>query len=276
MTHFLNNKGIATVVLASGLAIALAGCNVTDKEGVTVSPETVGVPQAGAPPEVTDPNKDVRAYVRVLHLVPEAGAVTLMLDGKAVGDAVTYESVSDYTGLGGEKTDINSTGKHSFTLAGADGQTLGSPLEVDLTKGEDVTIVVSGTPSDLTVTPYKHTAKLEAGQSRLALLYSSQLGPNDKVGPTIDVMLDDKMLQNMVKSGEGLDYQNVAPGAHTLKVMAGTETPLTKEVDMIAEESYTAVVYKDAAGKAALKLLNDKFVPTLVRAPSATTETTAP
>ncbi len=262
--------------MASGLAIVLAGCNVTDKEGVTVSPETVGVPQAGAPPSVTDPNKDVRAYVRVLHLVPEAGPVTLMLNGQAVGNAVTYDSVSDYTGLGGDKTDFNSAGKHSFTLAGADGKMLGSPLEVDLTKGEDMTIVVSGMPSNLTVTPYKHTAKLQAGQSRLALLYSSQLGPNDKVGPTIDVMLDGKMLQNMVKSGEGLDYRNVEPGVHTLKVTAGTETPLTKEVDMKDEESYTAVVYKDAGGKTALKLLTDKFVPALVRAPSATTETTAP
>ncbi len=276
MQKVIKHRMLASVALAAGLMVVATGCNTKDNTAVDIAPSTVGVEQAGAPPSVTDPNQDVRGYVRVLHLVPEAGPVSLMLDGKSIIDSVAYDNTSDYVGLGGDKVDINSTAKHQFTLAGADGKQLGDAIAVDLTKGEDVTLIVSGTPSQLTVTPYDHTAKPMSGTSRLALLYSPQLGPNDAIGPNIDVMLDDKMLKNAVKPGEGIAYQDVTPGAHTLKVMSGTEMDLSLALDMNDDNSYTVVVHKDAAGKAALKLLTDKFVPTLVRAPSVTTENSAP
>ncbi len=278
MGQQLKTKWLKSVALASGLALLTAGCSdaIQRNDRTDIPPATVDVVSPGAPPSVSEPSHDTRAYVRVLHLVPEAGPVSLMLNGKSIIDSVAYETASDYVGLGDDKTDINTTGKHEFTLAGADGKPLGDPVAVDLAKGEDVTLMVSGMPGKLTVTPYHHTAKPTARTARLALLYTPHLGPDDKLGPNLDVMLDDKVMQNAVKAGEGIAYQDVEPGIHKLKVMSGQDVALTQPLDLQAGNSYSVIVYKDKAGKAAIKMLPDKFLPDLINAPTVTTEKSIP
>ena len=271
-------KWLVSAFIAPSLMIGLVGCNdaVKNNDRMDIPPSTVGVETPGAPPSVTDPSEDTRGYVRAVHLVPGAGAVAVMLDGKTIIDAVAYGEVSDFVGLGGEKVDIHAEGKHMFSLAGADGKTLVGPIGVDITKGEDVTLIVSGPKDKITVTPYKSTSKPMMDKARMAILYSPQLGPKDKLGPTLSVMMDDKTMTNMMKTGEGIAYQDVEPGSHTLKVMSDKKATNTQTLDLEKGKSYTLLIYKDAAGKTETKLLEEKFVPDLIRAPQVTSEKSAP
>lgn len=268
----------ASTLIVPGLMVGLVGCNdaIDRNDTHDIPPETVGVKSPGSPPEVTDPSEDTRGYVRAVHLVPEAGAVAIMLDGKKIIDAVAYGEVSDFVGLGGDKVDIHAEGKHMFSLVGPNGKTLAGPVGVDITKGEDVTLIVSGPKNKITITPYKSTSKPQMDKARVAILYSPQLGPQDKLGPMLSVMMDDKNMPNMTKAGEGIAYQDVAAGSHTVKVMSDKKATNTQTLNLENGKSYTLLVYKDAAGKTETKLLEEKFMPDLIKAPNVTSEKSAP
>jgi hypothetical protein len=269
-------KAAAVVPL---LAVGLAGCNDANQQtaATDIPPATVGVDSAGAPPSVSDPGKDVRGYVRAVHLVPGAPVVALMRGEQKIIDGVGFGEVSEFVGLGDEKTDIHAEGKHQFSIAGPDGKTLAGPIEVDVEKGEDITLMITGSKEKVIITPYDSTSKPTMDKARLAILYSPQLGPKDGKGPLISVMMDDKTVPNTMDAGDDdVEYQDVEPGSHTVKVMSDKTAAVTKTLDLEKGKSYTMIVYKDAAGKAQAKVLEEKFRPALINAPTVTTEPATP
>lgn len=286
------HKNTKYLLLVPGLLITAAGCN-SARDNNSPGTTSVQTEAATAPvsAEVSDPQQAVRAYVRTVHTVPGAGPVSLAIDGTPVVDNIAFGNASEFVGLHDPKVKINATRDHQITAVNADGKILAGPLLLDLDRGEDVTIVIGGSPSNVTLTPFEHTNRgSDMGQAKLAVLHA------DKSLPELTLQVDGKARPNDIGYGQVTQYFNVQPGQHTLKVqydksLAGivdvdkvgapasrprpvgvkgsVQTTLTQPLNMAAGEVYSVLVYADAKGFPKLRLLEDKFRPALIRAPDA-------
>lgn len=280
----------------SGLfVLAAAGCNQTNDTRTSAAGRDE-VSTAPASAEVSDPQQAVRAYIRAVHTVRGAGPVALAVDGHNIVSDLKFGSASQFVGLHDPKVKIHAAADHKITVTDAAGKTIGGPLSLDLERGEDVTVVIGGTPGNITLTPFEHTNRgSKAGMAKLAVLHS------DPALPEVSLQLDDKAQPNDIGYGQVTRYLEVAPGQHTLraqydKALAGVVdadragapaspprpagvtgksiVSLTQPLNLKAGEVYSVIVFADANGLPALRLLEDKFRPALIRAPDANATTT--
>ena len=282
------NRSINIFWMVPGLLIAATGCN----QSGTGTPETAGgfkqVPEPSV--AVTNPGEPVRAYVRAVHAVPGAGPVTVSIDGHPIVNDLAFGSASEFVGLQGEKIKIHATRDHKITVTDANDTTLGTPLSVDLERGEDVTVVIGGAPGKVTLTPFEHTNRgADPDQAKIAVMHA------DKTLPEVSITVDGKSWPGDISFGEVTGYRELAAGQHTMKVMydktlvgivdvdrrPGASPPppvavratnlitLTHQLNLQDGKVYSVVVYGDAGGTPKLRFIEDKFVPALVRAPDA-------
>lgn len=271
--------------------VALAGCSSTGQYQTAPEEQIAANPTAApgpAPVAVTDPAQPVRAFVRAVHTVRGVGPVSLAIDGEPVASGLAFSEATSFIGVPGEKVKIHSGMPHQITVLGEGDKVLGGPLAVDLERGEDVSVVVGGSPGKITLSAFEHTNRGSARDAaKIAVLHT------DPTLPEVTVLMDNKRRPGDIGFGELTGYQRVAPGAHTLKVMydrslvgivdadrvPGASPPppvavrgkslttLSQSVDLRAGKVYSVLVYADANGRPALRFLEDKFEPTLIRAP---------
>ncbi|HEX8835227.1 MAG TPA: DUF4397 domain-containing protein [Abditibacteriaceae bacterium] len=270
--------------------LAIAGCNSAPQDTVSKEP-AAGTSASPAGAAVSDPAEAARGFVRALHVVPGAGAVSLKVDDQTLATGVTYGNASGFAGVANEKIKVYAIG--------SDGKNLAGPMPVDLDKGEDLTVVVNGVPGDVALLPYKHHNRgAEKGKAKVAFMHAA------KALPAVEVRIDGERYRGDVDYGEDTDYRVLTPGRHEMQVIyekslpvtpAPTPIPvpgatvipgatpaapkerisLTQQLDLVAGKVYSVVVFHDSARLPKLRLLEDKFVPTLTRAPDGAAPKTA-
>ncbi len=282
----------------AGVALlgVLAGCNSsTPTQTPVASTSTEADNVAPAPAAVSQPAEKARGYLRALNAVPGTGQLSLTADGQKFA-MPAYTNVSDFEGVEAEKIEVSAYG--------SDGKKVSGPMPLDLDKGEDITVLVAGIPGDVVLIPWKHkNGGPEAGKSKVAFVHSA------KALPPVEIKLDGDTLRSDVEFGVATDYQSIAPGAHTFQIIydksiepqivevrsptvitkdadgkvlnveqptpARTVIPrkelvtLTQKVDLVAGKVYSVAVFRDGRELPKIKIMEDKFVPTTVRADDA-------
>lgn len=163
-------------LLLAATGVAITGGNNGGTEQARTQKNNGGFAQVTEPSiEVSDPHELVRAFVRAVHMVPGAGPVTVNVNGKAIATNLAFGDASEFVGLQGDKVKIHATRDHQITVTNADNKALGTPLPVDMERGEDVTIVIGGAPGKVTLTPFEHTSRgPEADQAKVAVLHADR------------------------------------------------------------------------------------------------------
>jgi hypothetical protein len=257
----------------------------------TVSTENA----APAPASTSKPAQPVRGYARALHAVPGAGTLSLSADGEKFA-AGNYGDATPFAGIHAEKV--------KFSAFGSDGKKVAGPMALSLDGGEDVTVLVTGVPGDVVLLPWKHKNRgPEKGKAKLAFVHSA------KALPAIDMKIDGQSFRRNVKFGIATDYTVLSPGRHQIQVtydksaapqiveveqpavitqdstgnILSVEQPtpiqtaiprsqtvtLTQDVDLAAGKVYSLAVFTGAAKLPKVRLMEDKFVPEVVRADDA-------
>ncbi len=276
------------------LVSVLAGCTSSTPTQTPVA-STAADNVAPAPAAVSQPDKKASGYLRALNAVPGTGQLSLTADGQKFA-MPAYTNVSDFEGVNAEKIEVSAYG--------SDGKKVSGPMPLDLDQGEDITVLVAGIPGDVVLIPWKHkNGGPQADKSKVAFVHSA------KALPPVEIKLDGDTLRSDVKFGIATDYQIIAPGAHTFQIVydksiepqivevksptvitkdasgnvlnveqptpARTVIPrkelvtLTQKVDLVAGKVYSVAVFRDGRELPKIKIMEDKFVPTTVRADNA-------
>lgn len=268
--------------------LVVAGCN---------PPAQTSTSGASAVPAATSkPAEPARGYLRALHVTPGLGPLNLTANEKTFSNLVTYGNSTPFQGIAESRL--------SITAAGGDGKKVAGPMRITLKDGEDATILVTGAPGDVSLLPFKHKNRGPvAGKARIAFVHAA------RVLPAVDISIDGNSFRKDVKYGIATDYTEAVPGRRAFSVaydkslapqivevnsplvittdpegnVLGVEQPtptrtviprnqivtLTKEVDLVAGKVYTVAVFHDEKKLPRLRLLEDKFEPTLIRAKPA-------
>ena len=275
-------------------ACLLAGCNApTQTTTQTATTQTASQTENASP---NAPGEPARAFARGLHLVPGMGLLSLTASGQKFSANLSYGNATPFEGIKEQKVEVKAFG--------ADGKQVGGTVPIELDDGEDVTILVTGVPGDVSLLPFKHENHgVAAGKAKVAFVHAA------KALPGVDVKVDGKSFRKNVKYRIATDYETFAPGRHVMQVsydksLAPVEvqieqptvitqdtegnvlaveqpTPVTKkiaregiltltqEMDLQAGKVYSVAVFHDEKRLPKLRLLEDKFVPTLSRAKPA-------
>lgn len=279
------------VFLPFSALLLLAGCTQTQ----TASTDNTVNNAAPAPASTSQPAQPVRGYLRALHAVPGAGTLSLTADAQKFA-AVEYGAATSFEGIRAQKVKISAFG--------GDGKKVAGPMALSLDGGEDVTVLVTGVPGDIVLLPWNHKNRgPQKGKAKIGFVHSA------KALPAVEVKIDGKSFRRNVKFGIATDYTVVSPGQHQIQVIydkslapqivsvqqptvitrdtAGNvlsveqPTPiqttiprsqlvtLTQNVDLAADKVYSLAVFAGAAQLPKVRLMEDKFVPEVVRADNA-------
>ena len=276
-------------------ACLLAGCNntATQTGTQTATTETTTTTENAAP---NAPSEPARAWARGLHLVPGMGPLSLTADGQKFAANLSYGNATPFEGIKQQRVRVQAFG--------ADGKSVAGPMPIELDDGEDLTILVTGVPGDVSLLPFEHKNHgATPGKAKVAFVHAA------KALPAVDVKVDGKSFRKNVKYRIATDYETFPPGRHVMQVsydksLAPVEvqiehptvitqdtegnvlaveqpTPVTKkiaregvltltqEMDLQAGKVYSVAVFHDEKRLPKLRLLEDKFVPTLSRAKPA-------
>jgi hypothetical protein len=250
---------------------------------------------APAPASTSKPAQPVRGYLRALHAVPGMGTLSLTADAQKFASA-DYGNVGPFEGVHAERVKVSAYG--------SDGKKVAGPMSLSLDGGDDVTVLVTGVPGDVVLMPWKHkNGGPEKNKSKIAFVHSA------KALPPVDLRLDGKSFRREVKFGIATDYTTLTPGDHQIQVMydkslapqiteveqptvitkdetgnvLSIEQPtpfqtvvprkqivtLTQDVTLEAGKVYSVAVFHDGAQIPKIRLMEDKFVPEVVRAAPA-------
>jgi hypothetical protein len=219
--------------------------------------------------------------------VPTAGALEIRSGDTSLVNGITFGNASSFVEVPlknpkGTKINFSAFGEGNTKLAG--------PMPLTLDSGEDLTVVVNGVPGDIVLLPFKHKNHgSQAGKAKIAFVHAA------KGLPPVDILVDGKSFRKGVKYAVASDYVTLEPGRHTMQVnyvesktpisvptpiLAPDVTPpppmsikprqsvqLTQDMDLAAGQVYTVIVFYDAERLPKLRLLEDRFVPTLKNAP---------
>jgi hypothetical protein len=275
----------------------LAGCDNTTTQTTTQTATTETTTENTVSTAPSDaPSEPARAFARGLHLVPGMGAVSLTANGQKFAANLSYGNATPFEGIKEQKVEIKAFG--------ADGKQVGGTVPVDLDDGEDITILLTGVPGDVSLLPFEHKNHgVATGKAKIAFVHAA------KALPGVDVKVDGKSFRKNVKYRVATDYETFAPGRHVMQVsydkslapvevqieqptvitqdtegnVLAVEQPtpitqkvaregiltLTEEMDLQPGKVYSVAVFHDEKRLPKLRLLEDKFVPTLSRAKPA-------
>lgn len=275
-------------------ALLVAGC-AQNTQTVATTDGASAVSATPVPASTSKPPLPVSGYLRALHAVPGAGTLSLKADDEKFA-SVDYGDASPFAGIHAEKVHVSAFG--------GDGKKVAGPLAMTLGGGEDATILVTGVPGDVVLLPWKHKNRgPEKGKAKIAFVHSA------KSLPPVDVKIDGKSFRRNVKFGIATDYTMLVPGGHQIQVQfdkslapniveveqptvitkdaAGNTlaveqpTPLqtviprsqivtlTQDVTLFAGKVYSLAIFQDGAQLPKVRLMEDKFVPEVVKAPAA-------
>ncbi len=272
----------------------LAGCaqNATQTASTDASNNAAPVSAATSKPALP-----VRGYLRALHAVPGAGALTLTADAEKFATS-DYGDATQFAAIRAERVKISAFG--------GDGKKVAGPMSLSLDGGEDATILVTGIPGDIVLLPWKHKNRgPEKGKSKIAFVHSA------KALPAMDVKIDGQSFRRNVKFGIASDYTTLSPGKHQIQVtydkslapqiviaeqpavitqdeagnVLNVEQPtpiqseikrsqivtLTQDFDLGAGKVYSLAVFTGAEKLPKVRLMEDKFAPEMVRAEDKST-----
>lgn len=273
--------------LLSGVLV-VAGCA---QDGA----QTTANNAAPVPASTSKPAQPARGFLRALHAVPGAGTLSLTADAQKFA-SVEYGNVTSFEGVYEERIKVSAFG--------GDGKKIAGPMSLSLDKGEDVTVLVTGVPGDVVLLPWKHkNGGPEKGKAKIAFVHSA------KALPPVDLRLDGKSFRREVKFGIATDYTTLPAGEHQIQVLydrslapeiteveqpmvvtkdvAGNvlsveqPTPvqqvvprkqivtLTQDISLEPGKVYSVAVFHDGAQIPKIRLMEDKFVPDVVRAKPA-------
>ncbi len=282
--------------LACSSVLFVAGCAQNTTQ--TASTDAANGAANNAAPvsaATSKPAEPVRGYLRALHAVPGAGTLSFTADAEKFASS-DYGDATPFAGIHAEKVKISAFG--------GDGKKVAGPMPLQLSGGEDVTILVTGIPGDIVLLPWKHKNRgPEMGKAKIAFVHSA------KALPAMDVKIDGASFRRGVKFGIATDYTILSPGKHQIQVsydkslapqIVTTEQPtvitkdetgnvlsveqptpiaseikrsqivtLTQDVDLGAGKVYSLAVFTGAEKLPKVRLMEDKFVPETVRAQSA-------
>lgn len=272
----------------------LAGCDNTSTQTTTQTTTTETTSTENAAPNA--PAEPARAFARGLHLVPGMGPLSLTASGQKFAANLSYGNATPFEGIKEQKVEIKAFG--------ADGKQVSGTVPIDLDDGEDITILLTGVPGDVSLLPFEHKNHgVAAGKAKVAFVHAA------KALPGVDVKVDGKSFRKNVKYRIATDYETFAPGRHVMQVsydkslapvevqieqptvitqdtegnVLAVEQPtpitqkvaregiltLTQEMDLQAGKVYSIAVFHDEKRLPKLRLLEDKFVPALSRAKPA-------
>ncbi|PQV63007.1 protein of unknown function (DUF4397) [Abditibacterium utsteinense] len=270
-------------------ALLLAGCAQNTTQTASTENTNNAAPVSAA---TSKPELPVRGYLRALHAVPGAGTLSLSADAEKFASA-EYGDATSFAAIHAERVKISAFG--------GDGKKVAGPMSMQLSGGEDVTILVTGIPGDIVLLPWKHKNRgPEKGKSKLAFVHSA------KALPAMDLKIDGASFRRGVKFGIATDYTTLTPGKHQIQVsydkslapqIVETEQPavitkdeagnvlnveqptpiaseikrsqivtLTQDVDLAAGKVYSLAVFTGAEKLPKVRLMEDKFAPEMVRA----------
>lgn len=287
-------KTLMPVVLL-GAALTVAGCNSNTPQ----NNETASAPEAATTNTTANaPAEPARAFGRGLHLVPGMGPISLVSSGQKFAGNLTYGNATPFEGIKEEKVKIEAYG--------GDGKSVAGPMPLTLDSGEDFTVLVTGLPGDVELMPFKHKNHgPQAGKAKVAFAHAAKVLP--RVDVTIDgkpfrrdvkygINTDytvlppgrhtmqvsyDKSLAPLVvvvqveqptvitedTSGNVVSVEQPTP-VQTVIPRKGIVT-LTQDLDLIAGKVYSVAIFNDEKKLPKMRLLEDKFVPTLSTAKPA-------
>ncbi|HEX9998198.1 MAG TPA: DUF4397 domain-containing protein [Abditibacterium sp.] len=272
-------------------AALLAGCTQNNAPTATTSTQNAAPVSAST----AKPAQPVRGYLRALHAVPGAGTLSLTADAEKFASS-DYGDATPFAGIRAEKVKISAFG--------GDGKKVAGPMSLSLDGGEDATILVTGIPGDVVLLPWKHKNRgPEKGKAKIAFVHSA------KALPAVEMKIDGRSFRRDVKFGIATDYTVLSPGQHQIQVsydkslapeiveieqptvvtkdtegnVLAVEQPtpiqtalprsqivtLTQNVDLAAGKVYSLAVFTGAGKLPKVRLMEDKFVPEVVRADAA-------
>jgi hypothetical protein len=277
--------------------LMVAGCNQNSAQTITTASDgdttTTTTQTTQTAPKA--PGEPVRGFVRTLHAVPGAGALSMVADAQKLS-STNYGDASTFSGVRARNVKISAFG--------SDGKKVAGPMSLSLDGGEDVTVLVTGIPGDIVLLPWKHKNRGPvAGKAKIAFVHSA------KQLPATEIRIDEKSFRRNVKFGVATDYTTLSPGRHRVQVLynrslapqiveveqptvvtedaagnvvdvskaAPTRTAvprsefvtLTEEVDLAAGKVYSLAVFAGANQAPKVRLMEDRFAPEIANAPSA-------
>ncbi|USZ67516.1 DUF4397 domain-containing protein [Halorussus salilacus] len=183
---------------------------------------------------------DQHAYVRVAHASPDAPAVDVFVNDKAVLEGVEFGTVSGYLEL--------DPGEYTFAVAPAGEGRGAAVLEASaaVSAARFYTVAAIGTLDQI------EAAVLEDNVSRVRAVH---FAPD---APAVDVAVcDGPVLFEGVEFGEATDYVSVQPGSYDLEVRvseSGDRVAVFEDIAVAPATTYSAFAVGTVAGDPPFRL----------------------
>lgn len=194
-------------------------------------------------------SSDDDAYVRVLHASPDAPAVDVLIDGKAVLTNVSYQQGSDYLKVGDGTRTVALRVHGTDTIA----------LEADFALADDnyYSIIAQNNVASLELEALNDTERRNNGSNDVTVVHASPAaGDVDIYVTAADATLPANPTLDNVSFDQNATLEEIAAGNYQVRITASTATDVVYNSGTLAISSdVTAVAVNSTKGASPASLL---------------------
>jgi len=194
-------------------------------------------------------SSDDDAYVRVLHASPDAPAVDVLIDGKAVLTNVSYQQGSDYLKVG------DGTRTVALRLHGTD--TIALEADFDLADDNYYSIIAQNNVASLELETLNDTERRNNGSNDVTVVHASPAaGDVDIYVTAADAELPASPTLDNVSFDQNATLEEIAAGNYQVRITGSTATDVVYNSGTLTISSdVTAVAVNSTKGASPASLL---------------------
>ena len=174
----------------------------------------------------------INSFIRILHALPEVGAVDVYVNENLAFQNLKYKRVSKYLPIGPGPNRIQ------VIMAGDPGTTV-IDTEVDIPPSEVLTLALAGSLENVSILPIiQNINPLEPQETRVRFVHLAFDAPG------LDVVLNEDTIFNNVEYKQVTDYMTVSPGSYNLQVKpTGKEDTLATAENLVFKTGQAYTIY---------------------------------
>lgn len=194
-------------------------------------------------------SSDDDAYVRVLHASPDAPAVDVLIDGKAVLTNVSYQQGSDYLKVG------DGTRTVALRVHGTD--TIALEADFDLADDNYYSIIAQNNVASLELETLNDTERRNNGSNDVTVVHASPAaGDVDIYVTAADAELPASPTLDNVSFDQNATLEEIAAGNYQVRITGSSATDVVYNSGTLAISSdVTAVAVNSTTGASPASLL---------------------
>jgi hypothetical protein len=194
-------------------------------------------------------SSDDDAYVRVLHASPDAPAVDVLIDGKAVLTNVSYQQGSDYLKVG------DGTRTVALRVHGTD--TIALEADFDLADDNYYSIIAQNNVASLELETLNDTERRNNGSNDVTVVHASPAaGDVDIYVTAADAQLPASPTLDNVSFDQNATLEEIAAGNYQVRITGSSATDVVYNSGTLAISSdVTAVAVNSTKGASPASLL---------------------